>query len=81
MGLFDGAISQMEGLFETNVKPMFSQLVGELQAIRGTDAHLDASVAALDQHLSALDQHIRALNQHMKALNAHPAVAAKAPAR
>lgn len=79
MGLFDGVITQLDGMFQQRVKPMFDELSAELAKIQGTDAHLDATIAALDAHLQAQTAFTGALIQQMKAMNAHPTVAAKKP--
>jgi hypothetical protein len=67
----------MQGMFQTDVKPMFDTLAAELQAIQGTDSHLDANIAQLDAHLVALDAHVRGLTAQMAKINAHPLVASK----
>lgn len=81
MGMFDGAISQAQKVLDeevqTKFQPMFNQAVGELQADRATDEHLDASVAALQHAIEANTAMQRAVLAQMRAVNAHPKVAAR----
>lgn len=64
MGLFDGAIQQMEQMFDTNVKPMFDQLRGDLKGDKDSLDHL----AAIEQAQTA---QVAAMTAQMKALDAH----------
>ena len=78
-GMFDGVLQQAQTMFDTELqtklKPMFDQLVAELEGARGADTHLDASVAALQHSVDANTAYMAALIQQMKAVNAHPAIA------
>jgi 2-oxo-4-hydroxy-4-carboxy--5-ureidoimidazoline (OHCU) decarboxylase len=64
--------------YTTKFKPLFDQAVAEVEAAKGADQHLDASIQALNQSTQALTVFMASLIQQMHAVNTHPTVAAKA---
>lgn len=72
--MFDDPINKMKGMFETEVKPMFDQLRGDLKGDKDALDHLaaveeaqSATVAALTAQMKALDAHLVVNNKLLRA--------------